>query len=482
MPEESRDRLQLSPSDMEKLGKRVMEKIVARWAGLREGGLGRTAPREEMERLLSEPLPEEGVEPDEVLERIFSEVMENTISIDHPRFLAFIPVPSNFMGFLADVLACGFNVFSGTWLAGSGAAQVELTSVDWLRQMCGMPETTAGLFVSGGSMANLTALCVARQSRVGEHDPAARVYFSDQTHSSVERALTVLGFTPAQRVRIPSDAEYRLDLQDLTRSITEDRSAGCRPFCVVANAGTTNTGAVDPLGKLADLCEAEDLWLHVDGAYGAPAALCDEGRALLQGLDRADSLTLDPHKWLFQPMELGCVLVREGKRLAETFRVTPEYMKDTEGEINFADSGIQLTRSFRALKLWTSLKVFGVRAFRGAVARGIRLGATAEKAIRASSHFEIVTPARLGILTFEHVTGGSPASPDGATNLSISAALRSEGQAMVSTTALKGRTVLRMCTNNPRTTEDDIHQVMALLEKWADTAVSEGGSTGVGNL
>jgi len=468
MPDNPAGRLELSRAEMEDLGRRVMESVVERWAGLREQPLGRIASPTELEKQLAGPPPELGADPLEVLRQVYDHVLGNTISIDHPRFLAFIPVPSNFIGFLADVLASGFNVFAGTWLAGSGAAQVELTTIDWLRRLCGFPDGAQGLFVSGGSMANLTALVAARHAMLGEHDPDSRVYFSDQTHSSVQRALTVMGFSPRQWEILPSDADFRLGLPSLQKAVAAHRASGKRPFCVVANGGTTNTGAVDPLPELVSFCREEGLWLHVDGAYGAPAMLCDEGKALLDGMGDADSLTMDPHKWLFQPMELGCVILREGRFLAEAFRVTPEYMKDVEGEINFADSGIQLTRGFRALKLWMSLKIFGLGAFRNAVSLGIKLGKQAEKRIRASSHFELVTPAQLGILTFRYKDDGRPSHELDALNRAITDALRKEGRAMLSTTALRGRTVLRMCTNNPRTTKEDIEETVALLEKWAD--------------
>ncbi|MHC4599646.1 MAG: pyridoxal phosphate-dependent decarboxylase family protein [Planctomycetota bacterium] len=459
--------LELSREEMLELGRKVMDAVVDRWAGVREGTLGRTAPRAELERRFREAPPERGADPDDVVRQALEDVLPNTITIDHPRFFAFIPVPSNFVGFLADVLATGFNVFAGTWLAGSGPAEIELVTIDWLRQLCGLPEGAGGLFVSGGSMANLTALSAARHARLGDHDPASRVYFSDQTHSSVERALSVMGFSREQRVRLPSDFEFRLDLGSLEEAVASDRAQGYAPFCVVANAGTTNTGAVDPLAALASYCRKEDLWFHVDGAYGAPAVLCQKGEALLEGIGLADSLTLDPHKWLFQPMEAGCVLLREGNRLRDAFRVTPEYMKDTEGEVNVADAGLQLTRGFRALKLWMSMKTFGVAAFRDAVAHGIRLGELAQEVLESSPRFEIVTPAQLGILTFRLASAhGDPGRADEA-NRSVVGRLREEGRAMLSTTELRGRTVLRMCVNNPRTTEEDIRETVGLLERWA---------------
>jgi len=242
---------------------------------------------------------------------------------------------------------------------------------------------------------------------------------------------------------------------------------------VIANAGTTNTGAVDPLTELGELCKQEGLWLHVDGAYGAPAALCEKGRCLLHGLELADSLTLDPHKWLFQPYEIGCVLVREVRFLHDAFAVGPDYLRDLESkeaEVNFCDYGIQLSRSVRALKLWMSLKVFGLAAFREAIARGFFLAELAESLLKSSSHWEVVTPASMGIITFRFVADGVPKQDIDLVNQQIVDETLKEGFATVSATSLRGRKVLRLCTVNPRTTEDDLRQTLQRLEHFGRVA------------
>jgi aromatic-L-amino-acid decarboxylase len=240
------------------------------------------------------------------------------------------------------------------------------------------------------------------------------------------------------------------------------------PFCVVANAGTTNTGAIDSLPVLAAYCRREGLWLHVDGAYGAAAALCERGRNLLQGLGEADSLALDPHKWLFQPYEIGGVLVREARWLRETFHILPEYLVDIEGsagEVNFCDRGIQLTRGFRALKLWMSLKVFGAAAFRAALNRGFELAETAEAAVRGLPDWEVVTPAQLGIVTFRYAPPGMATEELDRLNHALVDGMIADGFAMVSSTVLRGQTVLRMCTINPRTTAGDVRETLARLDR-----------------
>ena len=454
------ERLELSPNEARKLGYRVVDLLVEHMERLGEMPVGRTAGREELDRLLMSPLPEEGEPPDQVLDTLLEHVYPNMLRVNHPRFFAFVPGPGNLVSVFAETLSSGFNVFSGTWLAGSGTLEIELVVVDWLRRMCGFPEEAGGLFVSGGSVANLTALAVAREIKLGREIGAATAYFSDQTHSSIERAFRVLGFGPGQLRTLPSDNQYRLRLDLLEEALAADRKAGKKPFCVVANAGTTNTGAVDDLPEISELCRREDLWLHADGAYGAAAALSDRGRKALEGLEFVDSLSLDPHKWLFQPFETGCVIVRDRRLLRHTFHVLPEYLRDTErleeAEINMAEYGIQLTRSPRAVKLWMSLKVFGARAFRNAIDRGFELAEYAEGMIEREDGFEIVTPAQLGIVSFRFRPPGAGEDQLNRLNEQLQLGIASEGVAMLSSTRLKGRTVLRMCTINPRTTREDI--------------------------
>jgi glutamate/tyrosine decarboxylase-like PLP-dependent enzyme len=363
---------------------------------------------------------------------------------------------------MADALASGFNVFNGTWLGGSAAAAIELTVIDWFRRFCGFPETAGGLFVSGGSAANLTALHAARATKLGDRIENATIYFSDQTHYSIERALRVLGFAREQFRNIPSDDRFRLPLDSLREKIQSDKNAGRRPFCIIANAGTTNTGAVDPLPELADLCAAEGMWLHADGAYGAATMICERGREKLAGLQRVDSLSLDPHKWLFQPFECGCVLVRDAAGLKSAFRLTPEYMRDVHRhteETNLADYGVQLSRGFRALKVWLSMNTFGMAAFRAAVTRGFELAEFAESELRRRRNFEILSPAEMAIVAFR-------LGKDDALQTKLVESMLKDGFAFLTSTTLKGITALRLCTINPRTTQDDIIQTLDRLEKF----------------
>lgn len=469
-------RLSLSPEEMRALGYRVIDMLVAHFQELPNKPVTRKGKRHDLEVRLREPMPEAGMDASELLVLLEQDVFSNIMHVDHPRFLAFVPGPSNFVGAMADALASGFNVFAGTWLEASGPTQIELVTVDWLRQACGLPDSAGGLFVSGGSMANITALAVARHVALQDRPEGALVYYSDQTHSSIERGLRVLAFGEDQLRKIPCDDEFRLHLPALQSTVEADRAQGLRPFCVVANAGTTNTGATDPLPELADFCQREDLWLHVDGAYGAAAVLCQRGQQLLRGLARVDSLALDPHKWLFQPYEIGCVLVRDGCWLRQTFRILPEYLVDTEGqegEINPCDYGIQLTRGFRALKLWMSLKFFGRSAFAEAINRGFDLAEVAEVVVDQMRDWEVVTPGQMGIVTFRYAPPGMPGEEVDWLNGELVQAMIADSFAMISSTILRGKTVLRMCTINPRTTEADIRETLGKLDRMGQKLSSD---------
>ena len=233
---------------------------------------------------------------------------------------------------MADALSSGYNTFSGSWHASPGAAEVELMVINWLLELFGFPvKKGGGIFTSGGSMANLTALVTARRVKCGEDFSKAIVYLSDQAHSSNIKALSILGFQKKQIRIIPTDLEFKISLNKLKNAIAVDRINKLQPFCFIASAGTTNTGTVDPFIELSKICKSENMWFHVDGAYGGAAILADNGKQLLKGIDKADSISVDPHKWFYQPYELGCLLVRDLRWLSETFTEKPEYLRDVAG-------------------------------------------------------------------------------------------------------------------------------------------------------
>jgi glutamate/tyrosine decarboxylase-like PLP-dependent enzyme len=456
--------LELSPAEMRALGYHVVDLIADHFSRLPEKRVGEKGDPAVLRPAFQEPPPGSGIPVDQILARVEHDVLRQIMNIAHPRFFAFVPGPSNFVSVMADALAAGFNVFNGSWLGGSAAAALELAVIDWFREWCGFPAEAGGLFVSGGSMANLTALVAARHTKLDDRTAGAVIYYSDQTHSSIDRALRVIGFLPDQIRRIPSDSEFRLPAAALARAVHADRAAGLRPFLVIANAGTTNTGAIDPLREISAFCRTEGLWMHVDGAYGAAAVISDRGRMLLQGIELADSLSFDPHKWLFQTIECGCVLLRDAALLKATYRIMPEYLADVHrnvAEVNPCDYGIQLTRGFRALKVWMSIQYFGLEAFRAAVLRGFALAESAEAKLRRMERWEVVTPAQMGIVSFRR------RAADEDFYHKLHDAMLAEGFALATSTVLNGRTALRLCTINPRTTEADIERTLQWLDQLA---------------
>ena len=465
-----RQTLDLSREEMREFGYRVIDMLLDYYDERADKPVAETLDYEALDAILREPLPRAGMPWQEALDQFERQVVNTSNRVDHPRFFAYIPLANNFVSVMADSLAAGYNIFNAVWLQGPGAAQIERLTVDWLRQIFDLPAEAGGTFVSGGSVANLTALAVAREVQLSGEKRDAVAYCSDQIHFAVSRGMRVLGFAPEQLRKLPSDNDYRLPISRLREAIAEDRAAGKRPFCVIASAGTTNTGAVDKLAALADLCAAEDLWLHVDGAYGAPAILTERGKCALKGLERVDSLALDAHKWLFQPIECGVVLVRDRRWLPQTFKETSEVLKDmqSEGEeLNFMYQGIQLTRQFRALKLWMSFKVFGLDAISEAIAAGFENAELAERLLRDLGCWEIVTPAQMAILTFRYQTANGDEELAERVTHDLVGRLLDDGYAFASGTQLRGKPVLRMCCNNPRTTPTDLEGAVQLITRLA---------------
>jgi aromatic-L-amino-acid decarboxylase len=469
--------LDLDPEAMRRAGYQVVDWLVHRHSTIRQSDLGRELRREETEALLREAMPEDPSSFGEVFDAYTRNVAPNAVHLDHPRFFAFIPSVPNFPSILADALVAGTNVFAGTWLEASGPSQVELVVIDWFKAMLGLPAEAAGLLVSGGSIANLTALAVARRAALRDETKDAVVYLSDQTHASVDRALRLLGFRAEQLRRIPTDAGFRLDTSKLEERVRVDRKAGLRPFLVIANAGTTNTGAIDPMREVAEIAREHSLWFHADAAYGGFAALTERGRTLLEGIEHADSVVLDPHKWFYCPFEAGCAIVRRGRLMRETFRILPEYMTDVareEEEVNFCDYGLQLTRGFRALKVWMTVKTFGTRRIREVIDQCLDLTEYAARLFAQSPRIEIITPPSLGVFTFRYVSEKLPASGAEAflnkLNSDLVARAIASRQIMVSSTRLDSRQVIRFCVLNHRTRKEDVREALRLVEQFGREA------------
>lgn len=468
---------ELDPATMRRMADLVVEALIARHTTLGEQPTWRGATRADMRRRLARGTPEEPGEFAELVDHVLRDVLEHAGRIDHPRFMAFVPSSPVWPAVLGDLLAAGYNAFGGTWLGSAGPSALELEVLDWFKSWIGYPAASAGLLTSGGSSANLLALACARLTRFGAHDDRAALYVSAEAHSSVLRAARVLGFRQ-ERVRlVDTDDGMRLRLDALESAVRADRAAGLEPFLVVANAGATSTGAIDPLPELRELADRERLWLHADAAYGGFAMLCERGRDLLHGLGGADSVTLDPHKWLFQPFEAGCLLVRDGQVLTDAFHIMPDYMQDTvvakgsipdDAEVNFADRGIQLTRATRALKIYLSVHCFGLKAFREEIDRAMAMTDRAEAWIRDVEHLELLSPAQLGIVCFRNLgTGGLESGEDAieALNRRLVQTLRESGAGLISSTRVRERYALRLCIMNHRTEWDDVEAVLRRLSE-----------------
>ena len=469
----------LSLEEMKSYGYKIVDLIAEHWDTLNDKKPVTSATREEMDNLFLQEAPEEGMDAKEVLDFVMKNVIPNSTVISHPKSYSFVPGPSNFISTMADSLATGFNIFSGGWVASPAAAELEIVTMNWLLKMFNFPvKKGGGIFTSGGSMANLTALVTARRIKCGDDFSKAVIYLSDQAHSSNIKAIRVLGFKKEQIRVLPTDIEFRISINKLKNAIAKDRLEGLQPFCFIASAGTTNTGTVDPLDEIADICEEEKLWFHIDGAYGGAAILSKKGAKALRGIERADSLTVDPHKWFYQPYEIGCLLVKDASWLSNTFSEKPEYLRDIEGnesEINFYDYGVQLTRRFRALKFYMSIKTYGLDTFKEAVTYNIQLADDVEKLLRKSRNWEIISPATLAVINFRYNPIGLNLSELEADELNqkISKKVMESKEALLVTTILNKQVVLRMCLINPKTTMDDVKETLLLCNKFGQEILSE---------
>jgi aromatic-L-amino-acid decarboxylase len=393
-------------------------------------------------RSLREPAPEEGAPLNQLLDHLFRDAIPRSFTTIGPGYLAYIPGGGLYPAALADFIADTTNRFTGIWQAAPVLVQLEANALDWLRDWMGFPDTTRGLFTTGGSMATFNAILCARERLLGADIRRGVLYTSDQAHHSVLKSAKMAGVMPDRVRAIRTDDGYRLSLDALSDAIREDRQQGLLPFAVVSNAGTTNTGAVDPLDEIAELCAREGLWHHVDGAYGAFFALCDELRDVLKGLSRADSLTLDPHKGMFLPYGTGALLVRDGAALRAAHEATAAYLPAMPHPDDFYDPsqhGPELSRGFPGLRVWLCVKLFGAAAFREAIAEKRRLAVDAWRRISALPHIVIDAAPELSLFAF-HVTwpGATRPEEDDAT------------RTLLENTTKRGRVMLTGCTAHDR--------------------------------
>jgi aromatic-L-amino-acid decarboxylase len=454
-PQRSADPLGLDVEQMRRLAHSVTDRVVDHWLELRSGPAIAERKSADLMSELGGPIPELPGDVAAAIEVLISSALPSMQHVGHPRYFARVPGPASFAAILGDWLSTGFNAMASSWTGGSGPTTVELVVVDWLRELVGLPPGAEGILGSGGSAGNATALAVARAAG---HDGI--VYVSDQTHASIRRGLLSMGWIDGAIHVVPTTSDWRWSTAAVAAAIASDRRRGLSPGIVVATAGTTNTGAVDPLNELADLCATEHLWLHVDGAYGAPAVLSARGKVSLAGIERADSVAFDPHKWLFQPYDVGCVLVRQPGLLEACFTMNPEYLRDVtagSGEVDLRNRSLELSRRSRALKIWLTFHAYGRQGLARAVDRSISLAERTQTILGEDPEWEVITPAQLGVITFARSNLAA------AGHIARAKALTASGYAAISTTELGGRTVFRLCLINPGTTEDDVRGTLKRL-------------------
>jgi len=463
----------LTPDELRRLGTLAAEIVARQREALeRRSVFGKVGAAQ---AVFDEPLPETASPVEEVLGFVEREILARPFGNSHPRFFAFINATADPVGIVADFLAAAMN--PNCWGGDHAAVHVEARVTRWLSEILGLPPTSEGILTSGGSMANFTALAAARRAKapwnVREEGAVAAgrsplvVYASDQVHTCVDKSVDLLGLGLRQLRKIASDERFRIRLDLLREAIAADRHAGLLPAIVVGNAGTVNTGAIDPLGELAELCERERLWFHADGAYGGMATMSPKLRPLFSGIERADSVAADPHKWLYVPYEAGATLVREPGRLADAFHRPAEYLlHDAEspvlGPVAFNDRGPELSRGFRALKVYMGLKVHGRRGYAEAIERDCALAQYLAAAVDAHPDFERLAEPVLSIVNFRYRPAA--VSLDGAAldalNQRIVNRLVGDGGFFLAPTRLKGSASMRVCIVNFRTTESDLDALL----------------------
>lgn len=464
----------LDPEDWAKtraVAHQMVDDAINELAGIRQRTVWQPMPQDVRDGFRS-PVPQHPTPLARIYDELRATVLRYPMGNTHPRFFAWYMGGSNFTGALADFLAAieGSNLGGGDTAAAALDGQV----IDWMKALMGFPETAGGTLTSGGSMANMVALTVARNAMAGVDVRAEgitnlpkplRFYTSDQAHSAHQKAIETLGLGSRALRQVPTDAAFRMDMAALQAMIDEDRAAGFLPACIIATAGTTSTGSIDDLQAIAALCKREGLWFHIDGCIGAFIRLAPRNSALVKGLDQADSLALDPHKWLQTPFECGCALVRNRQQQFETFNLHGAYLQIQERGLAAAeflgDYGFELSRSFKALKLWMSLRENGVAKFGALVDQHIDMCRTMAARIQADNRLELMAPAAINIVCFRFRGKGGTEAELRALNTEIMLRIQESGIAVLTDTTLNDRHSLRAAVNNHRTRPEDLDLLLA---------------------
>ena len=477
------DKLQLPTGDFLALAQSALQQVAAYYDSLTTRPVLIPTTSRELRTRLEEPLPEEGADFTSILGCIEDVITRHSRHSAHPRFFGYVSAPGTAIAAIGGLLTSALNVNVTCWRSAPPGTELEHVTLGWLKQMLGYPEVAAGLLVSGGSMANFAALGAARSAKApvnAVRDGVATAgrmtaYVSAEGHFSVVKAAGMLGIGESNVRLVKTNERLEIDLDELARLVADDRAAGALPFCLVANAGTTATGAFDPIGPMADFARRENLWLHVDAAYGGFAALAPSARHLFERIGEADSVTLDPHKWLYLPVGCGCVFYKDAAAARAAFSHGAEYTRpiglERDEAFAFWDYGPELSRPFRALDLWLLIKYVGTARLAEAVERNIACARYFVELVKATEEFEILASG-LSIFCFRYAPKDGPADLD-ALNERILVKLQRAGSSYLSNARVNGKFGLRGCVLNYRTTERDMEILLEDVRKAARDSRSD---------
>lgn len=459
--------LELTPEAMFEMGEAALKAVVDHIINLPNAPRSNLENSAEIARSLREPSPEKGTDFESLLDFFMNQVIPVSINTPHPAYMGYIPGGGLYPSAIADFLGAATNRFTGAWFAAPAAARLEANVLEWFAQWMGYPESARGILTSGASLANFSAVVTARKHLLDNDISRGTVYASNQTHHCVMKVAILAGI-PERNIRLLDvDENFRAIPDQFERAIKKDLKKGMKPFFLVSNAGTTNTGAVDPLSKLADLTESYGLWHHIDAAYGGFFNLCEEGKKILKGLERSDSIVLDPHKGLFVPYGSGSLLVKDGELLRQAHVLTAEYLLDhttPEGEFNATEYSPELSRSYRGLRVWLPLKLFGVQAFRENLAEKLQLTNWMYKCFLEESGFECMSTPDLSVIAFRYRP--KKGNVDSFNRKLLEKIVRSK-KLFLSSTLLNGEFVIRVCILSFRTHQAEVEEAFDIIKNSA---------------
>jgi glutamate/tyrosine decarboxylase-like PLP-dependent enzyme len=476
------DPIDLPPRELRRLGCAAVELIAQYLESLPQQRIMPDTSARLIRQLVEEPLPESGADAAALLETVKNVILPFSRQNGHPRFFGYVASPGTAITAIGDLLASVLNANVTSWRSAPAATEVEHVAINWVKEILGYAPGSVGLFVSGGSMANFAGLAAMRNAKAPgdvnqaglRSGPALRIYISEEGHFSIRKAAGLLGIGRENVRFVKTNVRFRMDLADLDERVEQDLRAGYLPACVVANAGAVSTGAFDPLAEIVDFARRRNLWVHVDGAYGGFAALAYSARHFFSRIEEADSVALDPHKWLYTSMGCGCVLYRDPAQARDTFAHQADYTRvvgwERDEAFAFWDFGPELSRRFRALSVWLQIKHHGTKRLGDAIEGNMACARYMQNLVEASEDFEMMAPVELSIFCFRYAPAGFHGDLD-ALNERILFELQRDGNSYLSNARLRGRFALRGCVLNYRTTEQDMEILLEDLRSAARTVM-----------